>query len=286
MGILRERMETDLELRNFRPGTQAVYLRCARKLAEHYWRSPRELGEEEVRGYLLHLRQVRGLSPSTLRTYCAAVKFLYEVTLGRPEVVASIAPPRATSRLPEVLSGVEVQRLLAAIGSIKYRALASTLYGAGLRISEACRLAVDDIDSQRMLIHVRDGKGGRNRFSMLSARLLEVLREYWRAERPQRPYLFPGNSRDGTVSSECIRDVLRQTAHRCGIAKKVTPHVLRHSFATHLLDTGVDIRTIQVLLGHRSLRTTQLYSQVSRRLVARTTSPLDLLGTPQAGLLG
>lgn len=286
MGTLRERMETDLQLRNYRPATQELYLHCATQLAKHYWRSPSELGADEVRRYLVHLGRVRGRSPSTLKVYTAALKFLYEVTLDRPEVVASIGWPRVASKLPEVLSGAEVEKLIAAIGSLKYRALASTLYGAGLRVSEGCRLEIGDLDSQRMVIHVRDGKGGRDRYSMLSSRLLEQLREYWRAERPPRPLVFPGSRPGRAVSPEAVRKALRRAAVDCGITKKVSPHILRHSFATHLHDTGVDIRTIQVLLGHRSIRTTQLYSQVSRRAIARTTSPLDLLGTPKGKILG
>lgn len=285
MGILRDRMEADLQLRNFRPGTQAIYLRCARKLVEHYRRSPAELGEGEVRAYLLHLRNERGLSPATLRVYTAALKFLYEVTLGRPSVVSSLGSPRVAFRLPEVLSGSEVERLLGALRSAKHRAVASTLYGAGLRVGEACRLSVEDIDSRRMLIHVRDGKGGRNRYSVLSPRLLLVLREYWRCERPGA-LLFPGFTHSGTVSAEAVREALRRAARRGGIRKRVTPHVLRHSFATHLLETGTDIRTIQVLLGHRSIRTTQLYSQVSGAMIARTESPFDLIGTPRGQVLG
>lgn len=275
MGAVRERMETDLKLRNYRPGTQGQYLRCAERLAQHYWRSPEQLGAEEVRRYLVHLGEVRGLAASTRKVHCAALKFLYEVTLGRPEVVSSLGWPRVRSKLPVVLSPSEVEQLLGHMASLKYRTITAVLYGTGLRISEACRLEVGDIVSDRGLLAVRDGKGGRDRYTMLSDRLLRSLREYWRAERPPGPHLFPGARPCSTVRPESVRSALAKAAKQAGIRKRVTPHVLRHSFATHLHESGVDIRTIQVLLGHRSIRTTQLYSQVSGRVIARTPSPLD-----------
>ena len=279
MGILRDRMEADLRLRNLRPSTQECYLGCVHRFAAYHRRSPAEMGEKEVRDFLVHLRDEKHLEPSTIKPYVAALKFLYANTLQRPEVVRPWLQPRIERKLPVVLSREEVETLLGAVDSIKYRAVLMTTYGSGLRIGEVCRLRIDDIDSSRMLLHIRDGKGGRDRYSMLSPRLLEVLRIYWRAERPTGPYLFPGD-KDGThLTADSVRAVQHKVAKQSGIRKRATPHILRHSFATHLHDAGTDIRTIQVLLGHRSIRTTQIYTQVSPEHISRVTSPLDTFNT-------
>lgn len=274
---LLSRMEAEMKLRNLSPRTQEEYLRNVRALSARCGRPADELGAEEVREYLLDARERRGLSPSTLKVYRAALHFFFGTTLGRPEVVGSVGSPKVPRKLPEVLSGAEVETLFCAILSLKYRAVVMTTYAAGLRITEACLLEPRDIDSRRGVIHVRHGKGGDNRFVMLSPRLLEVLRAYWRAQRPAGPYLFPGRRAGLPLSPDSVRHVIKAAVRRTNIAKRVTPHVLRHSFATHLLEAGADIRTIQVLLGHRTIRTTQLYTQVSTALVARTKSPLDLL---------
>ena len=279
MGELRDRMKADLRLRNLRPSTQESYLGCARKFAAYHMRSPAEMGEREVRDFLVHLRDEKHLHPSTIKGYVAALKFLYANTLQRPEVVRPWLQPRVPKKLPVVLSREEVEALLNGVESIKYRAVLMTTYGSGLRIGETCRLQVDDVDSGRMLLRIRDGKGGRDRYSMLSPRLLGVLRAYWKAERPAGSYLFPGQKADAPLSAESVRAVQRKVAKQCGIKKHATPHVLRHSFATHLLEAGTDIRTIQVLLGHRSIRTTQIYTHVSPEHVGRVKSPLDTLKT-------
>lgn len=281
MGMLRDRMEADLKLRNYAARTQGEYLRIMRCFTVYCGRSPDEVGEEEVRRYLLHLRDERKLGPSTLKVQGAALRFFYVVTLRRPNVVCSLGSPRVPRKLPDVLSMAEVEALLGAIRSLKYRALVMMTYAAGLRISEACRLCVEDIDSGRGVIHVRHGKGGDDRYVMLAERLLTALREYWRVQRPPRPYLFPGGVPGSPVRPESVRRVIKDAVRRAGISKPVTPHLLRHTFATHLLEAGTDIRTIQVLLGHRTIRTTQLYAQVSTGLIARTKSPLDLIPTPQ-----
>jgi site-specific recombinase XerD len=279
-------MEADLRLQNYSLRTQQEYLKCARRLAEHFMRPPQQLGAEEVRGYLMHLLIVRQLSPSGMKTHIAALKFLYRVTLNRADVVESLRMPRTAKKLPEVLSGAEVGAVLKAIRSVKFRALTTTIYGAGLRVSEACNLRLGDIDSKRMLVRVRQGKGGRERYVMLSERLLTILREYYRSEQPQGEYLFPGRPPGTPLATGSVRKVLRAAVKASGINKRVTPHVLRHSFATHLLESGTDIRTIQVLLGHKSIQTTQLYAQVSKRHIGRTKSPLDLLGTKDGEVLG
>lgn len=286
MGRLRDQMKADLELRRYSASTIDNYLRCACRFAAFYMRSPEELGEAEVRAFLLHQVQVRQVHVSMHKMYVAALKFLYRTTLGRPEAVDSIPWPKVPQPLPDILSGSEVGRLLAAIREPKYRALAATMYGAGLRITEACRLRVDDIDSERMLIHVRNSKGGRDRYVMLGQVLLAVLRGYWRQTRPPGPQLFPGRCVDGGVSAGSVRSCLRRVAEKVGIHKRVNPHILRHTFATHLLEAGCDIRTIQMLLGHKSLRSTARYTHVSRRHIARVESPLELLGTPRGKVLG
>lgn len=285
MGILREQMKADLELGGYSEATKREYLRCAVKFAAHYMRSPAELGEAEVRGFLLYQLRVRGVGAAMHKMYLAALKFLFTRTLRRPEVVAAIPWPRVPRTLPDILSGSEVEALFDALGVPGIRAAVMTAYGAGLRISEVCALEARDIDSRRMLIHVRAGKGRRDRFVMLADRLLVTLREYWRAVRPTGPALFVGVSGD-PVGDDAVRRALDKAARQCKLHKRVTPHVLRHSFATHLLEGGTDIRVIQVLLGHRSIRTTAAYAQVSTRHIGRTRSPLDLLGTPSAESLG
>lgn len=285
MEILRERMKADLVLGGYSVRTQEHYLCCADRFVAHYMRPVTELGEAEVRGFLLHHLVVRKATPATHKMLVAALKFLYCRTLGRPEVMRTVPWPRVPRRLPDILSGTEVESLLDALSVPGVRVAVMAAYGAGLRISEVCALETRDIDRRRMVIHVRGGKGNRDRFVMLSARLLQTLESYWRAVRPPGPRLLVG--RDGqALRAENVRDALHEAARACGLEKRVTPHLLRHAFATHLLEAGTDIRVIQVLLGHRSIRTTAGYAQVSTRHVARTASPLDLLGTPTGGVLG
>lgn len=286
MGELRSRMEADLRIQNYSPSTQREYVRNGYNFARYFMKSPAEMGVEEVRTYLVHLVDDRHLGPSTIKVTTAALKYLYEVTLGRPEVVQPLRMPRTPAKLPEVLSGSEVVRLFEAIEAPKYRAIVMTTYGAGLRIGETCSLEIGDIDSKRMVIRIRDGKGGRDRYAMLGDRLLEGLREYFRLVRPAGPHLFPGERPGTAVSPDSVRAVLKKAVVKAGITKHVTPHILRHTFATHILEAGVDIRTIQALLGHRSIRTTQIYAQVSTDTIRRTKSPLDLLGTKKGEVLG
>jgi len=272
-------MIQDLKLRCYRRGTVGVYVGCVRRFVAFCKKPPTELGESDVRAFLLHLAEEKHLVPATLRTYLGAIAFLYAITLGRPEVVARIPWPRHSQRkLPDILSLDEVERLLGAVDVIKHRAIVTTAYGAGLRISEACSLQVGDIDSARGLLHVRDGKCGRDRYVMLAAALLSGLREYWKIVRPAGPYLFPGHGRD-FISDDAVRDALHKAVAAARIKKHVTPHTLRHSFATHLLEAGESIRVIQALLGHSSIRTTARYTQVSAAQIARTKSPLDRLPT-------
>lgn len=277
MGQLRDRMEADLRLRGRSPATRYHYLRCVRSFVAHVGKSPAALGEAEVRAFLLHLIQERKAKPATVRMYVAALKFLYATTLRRPEVVARVPWPDVPEHLPDILAPAEVVRLLEAVRSMKHRAIVMVAYGAGLRISEVCSLQVGDIDSQRMVIHVRDGKGGKDRYVMLSERLLALLRDYWRLAKPPRPFLFPGKRGAPHVRPSTVQRMLHKAVAACGLSKRVTPHVLRHCFATHLLEGGTDVRTIQHLLGHSSIRTTARYLQVSTRQIGQTRSPLDNL---------
>lgn len=286
MGQLREKMEADLKIGGYSEGTRRIYLYYAEKFAGHFRRSPAEMGTDEVRRFLLHFVEERSVSRSTLKQVRAALKFLYAVTLNRPVEVAWLPPARKQRRQPVILSGTEVASFLGAVRKEKYRALLTTIYAAGLRISEACRLRPGDIDSKRMVITVR-GKGGKGRLTMLSARLLVCLRDYWKRTRPAGDgWLFPGGTKAGHASPETTRKVFHKVVVAVGITKKVTPHSLRHSFATHLIESGTDVTVVQALLGHSSILTTQIYTHVSTRQIAGTRSPYDLLGTPAARPLG
>lgn len=285
MGEYRDKMAADLKLRAYRPSTCEIYLRCVRQFVAHFMISPEQLGEKEIREFLLDLLQHKKAGPAALKMHVAAIKFFYTHTLDRPEEVVRIPWPKVPKPLPDILSGSEIEQLLSKVRSIKHRAVLMTAYGAGMRISEACSLHTSDIDSKRELIHIRDGKRGRDRYVMLSQRLLLFLRGYFKLIRPREPYLFPGKNPDRSISDTSVRSALHQAAKALGIRKRVTPHVLRHSFATHLLETGTDIRTIQVLLGHGSIRTTTRYAQVSATHIGRTKSPLDLIGTPEGKVL-
>ena len=275
MGALYNKMRDDLQLANYRPSTVNSYLLCAVHFVKHHMRSPLEMGEEEVRNFLLDLVQKKGAGPAKHKMHVAALRFLFTTTLKRPEEVVQIPWPKVPRTLPDILSRDEVLRLLDSVGEIKHRAVLSCAYGAGLRIMEACSLMVKDIDSERGLIHVRQGKRLRDRYVMLSDRLLLLLREYWRQVRPAPPQLFPGAVPGQHISPDAVRVALKKAAQEQGIQKRVTPHSLRHAFATHLLEAGTDIRVIQALLGHGSIRSTQRYTAVSRKHVGRVKSPLD-----------
>jgi site-specific recombinase XerD len=269
-------MVSDFELGNYSEGTRERYLSCVRAFAAHFMRSPADLGVEDVRGFLLHLTRVRKISVSQLKMYVAALKFLYGRTLGRPEVVAWIPWPRVRSSLPEVLAPEEVRQILMAIDPALFRALFVTTYATGLRISEVCSLQVEDLDSARGVIRVL-GKRNRERFVPLSERLLVVLRRYYRGERPRGPWLFPQSRGDGHVSPDQARRALELALCTTGLGKRVTPHVLRHSVATHLLEAGTDLRVIQAILGHASIRTTTRYTRVSARLIRSAKDPLEII---------
>jgi integrase/recombinase XerD len=282
MGELGDRLINDLKLRRYSGHTLRKYGQCVQGFIAYHQRPVDEMGLDEVRAFLLHLMDDRKSSPATQHQYVAALKFLYGVTLGRREIADAIPWPRVPVTLPDVLSGTEVEALLEAIPSVKYRAIVLTAYGAGLRISEVCVLMVSDIDSKRKLIHIRDSKHGQDRYVMLGERVLLALRTYWQATKPAGPVLFPGLRARTCVSEAAVRHALRRAAAHCKLSKRVTPHVLRHSFATHLLEMGTDLRVIQALLGHSSIITTVRYTRVSSALIGRTESPADVLGTEEA----
>jgi site-specific recombinase XerD len=285
MGQLQDRMTVDMKLRGFSENTIACYLRYARKFAQYHMRSPAGLGATQVHAYLAHLAN-RPVKTSTLAMAVASLKFLYRVTLQRPTVVDQIPWPKREKHVPVVLAGSEVEQLLGAIRSLKHRTILTTAYGTGMRIAECCSLKVSDIDSERMLIRIDQGKGKKDRCVMLSPRLLLCLREHWKRTRPPGPYIFPGAIPGRPISPDAVSRVVKKAVADCGFEKRVTAHTLRHSFATHLLEAGEDIRTIQVLLGHSSIRTTAQYTTVSRRHIGRVRSPLDRLGTDEGKVLG
>jgi site-specific recombinase XerD len=271
-------MIEDLVLRGMAPNTIASYVRCVRRFAEHFGRSPRTMGAAEIRAFLLHLVQERKFHPATFNVYAGALKFLYVVTLGRPEETARMPRMRVPMRMPVVLTAAEVARLLCVLRKPKARAMAMLAYGAGLRVSEVCKLRVEDIDPKRMLLRVQHAKRNRERFVMLSPRLLSALRAYWKVARPKGPYLFPGRDPKKLYTRAAFRQLIVHAARRAGLTQRLSPHTLRHSFATHLLEAGTDLRTLQVLLGHASLKSTMAYLHVSHARVQAIHSPLDALG--------
>jgi integrase/recombinase XerD len=277
MGALYEKMKADLKLRRYSARTEKHYLYYAARFVRHFKRPPAEMGMEEIRQFLMMLHE-RGESGSSIKLYVASIRFLYAVTLERPSDVENIPWPRVVQKLPAVVSRAEVEALLGKIEPLVCRMVVMTAYGTGLRISEVLTLETGDIDGKAGIIHVRRGKGGRPRLVMLPRRLVETLREYWRLARPPGPLLFPGQDRSKPICPDTVRRAVHCAAAALGITHRVTMHCFRHSFATHLLESGEDLRTIQVLLGHRSIRNTTRYLQVSTQHLARVASPLDTLG--------
>jgi integrase/recombinase XerD len=274
MTPLRQRMIEDMQLRNLTPETQRNYVHHVAGFAKYFGRSPEELDLEAVRQYQLYLLNERKLSAETINQYISSVKFLYLITLEMPWTDEYFPRVKRPSKLPVVLSQEEILQFFDNIPSLKYRAALMTCYGAGLRVSEAVALKVAAIDSQRMLLRVEQGKGGKDRYAMLSPRLLQVLRRYYKAARPTE-YLFPSWRANRHLCPSSLQMACREAAALAGLRKRVTVHTLRHSFATHLLENGTDIRIIQVLLGHSRIETTARYVRVGPSVVAATVSPLD-----------
>lgn len=272
---LRRRMIDDMTLRNLSPATQQSYIYAAAKFSRFFGRSPKELGAEEVRTYQLHLVK-QGRSWSHINQVSCALRFLFGVTLDRIDVSVRIVSGKEPRKLPIILSAEQVVQFLEAVPGLRNRVALSTAYGAGLRVSEVCALKIADIDSNRMLLRVEQGKGGKDRYVMLSPGLLRILRAYWKLARPGR-WLFPGREAQHPISTAALQGACRVAARQTKLGKGISVHTLRHSFATHLLESGTDIRIIQVLLGHRRLETTSLYTQVTSHLLAGTVSPIDHL---------
>jgi len=274
MGKLRDQMLVDLQLCGAKPRTQETYLREAENLAKYFNRSPANLVENELKEYLLYLMKERHLSEGTFRYYVAGLKFLYRTTLKREWPVEKIKHPRAKIKLPVVLSLSEVESLFSVTRNIKHKAMLMITYSSGLRVSEAARLRLTDIDSKRMTVRISQGKGGKDRYSILSQKTLEHLRQYWKKYRPTE-WLFEGQNKDHHISSFTIQAVFRIAKKRARIIKPASIHTLRHSFATHLIEAGTSLHHVQLLLGHRSPTTTTVYLHVSRLNLTKVKSPLD-----------
>jgi integrase/recombinase XerD len=275
MSPLRRRMIDDMTVRNLSPATQRSYVHAVAKFARFFGRSPETLDLEDVRSFQVHL-VAGGMSWPALNQTVCALRFLYGVTLRQAELPERIVHAREPRKLPVVLSAEEVVRFLEAVPSLKCRAALTTAYAAGLRASEVASLKVADIDSSRMVIRVEQGKGGRDRYVMLSAQLLDILRGYWRLVRP-RHWLFPRQDGEHPIHPASLNAACRSACAAAELGKRVTVHTLRHSFATHLLESGTDIRIIQALLGHRNVNTTARYAQVATSTIRGTPSPLDHL---------
>jgi integrase/recombinase XerD len=276
MTPLRQRMLDDMGIRNFSKNTQSSYLLQISAFARHFGKSPEELGPEEIRTWQVHLLNDKKLNPKSVGCAAAALRFLYKVTLKREWPVEEIPLPKKPFKLPVILSREEVAHFLDCIGNLKHRTILMTAYAGGLRISEVTHLKVGDIDSKRMTLRVDQGKGNKDRYVMLSPQLLEVLRHWWRVARPDA-WLFPGNIPGEPISTSSVQAACQKALRMSGIRKPLTPHSLRHAFASHLLEAGTDVRRIQLLLGHRSLQTTSQYLKVATSTVCATESPFDLL---------
>jgi integrase/recombinase XerD len=280
MTSLRQRMTEDMQVRNLALNTQTVYLQQVSLFARHFERSPELLGPEHIRDYQVYLTNEKKLAPGSVLIAVAALRFLYKVSLHRNWIFGDIIPaPKKPQTLPVVLSPEEVLRFLGCVHSRKHHAILTTCYAAGLRISEAICLTVPDIDSARMVIRVDQGKGQKDRYVMLSQKLREILRDWWRAEKPAH-WLFPGDIDGRHITRETVELACQKALLLFPIRKPVTPHSLRHAFAVHMLEAGTDVRTIQLLLGHRSLATTARYLRIATSKVCSAPSPLDLLPRP------
>ena len=280
---LRQRMLDDMRMRKLSPKTQSAYLRAVVQFARFLARSPDTAGAEDLRRYQLHLVD-HGVSPISVNAAITGLKFFFEITIDRAELMARMQAVHVPHKLPSVLSRDEVARLLAATGNLKHQTALSVAYGAGLRVSEVVALKVGDVDSQRMILRIEQGKGSKDRYAMLSPILLERLRAWWKFARAQGKmldggWLFPGLDPIDSLSARQLNRAIHAAAAAAQIDKRVTMHTLRHSFATHLLEQKVDIRVIQVLLGHKKLNTTALYAQVATDLLREVISPLETLPT-------
>ena len=276
METYKEQMQRDMVLRNLSPKTQYLYHNAARGLESHFNKPPDQLNTDDVKSFLVSIVRDRKLSQSSLKIAYSALRFLYETTLGKGWVIDRIPYPKTTRMIPHVLSKGEIQKIFDATVTLKQRAMLMVTYSAGLRANETARLKITDIDSSRMLIRVEQGKGNKDRHTLLSQVALETLRAYWKEYRPKE-WLFPrGTNPVEPVPVETIQTAFKRAKRSANLRKPASCHTLRHSFATHLLEAGVDLHTIQVLLGHSSIRTTTVYLHVSNKSLAKIVSPLDL----------
>jgi integrase/recombinase XerD len=288
MGQIQDQMVADMKVRGLSENTQQLYLQLVRQFIAYFMRPPAQLGTPEVRAWLLSLLTVSRFSPSTVNVAIAALRFLFSTTLSRPDVMAPIRCVRCKHHQPDVLAGREVALLLEHAHSSKQRAIFMLLYGAGLRVSEAMRLRVEDIDSQRMVLHIREPKNRRDRIVALPRIALDALRTYWKEFRSgcRTGFLFPGQRANETMTRSAVLQAVRKAARSAGITKRVHPHLLRHSFATHLIEIGTDLRTVQILLGHCSIQSTTRYVHLTEARRKTLRSPLELLGTEEEAALG
>jgi site-specific recombinase XerD len=278
MTALRQRMLEDLRIRNYAPTTVACYIRSVAEFSQHFNQSPDQLGPEEIRSWQLFLLNEKRVKLSTYIQAVCALRFFYQNTLHRRIEIDRIPLPRYEKKLPAILSKAEVKALLEAPKNLKHRAMLATMYGAGLRVSEVASLKVSDLDRERHVIWVRGGKGHKDRQVMLAEPLREVLAAYWRWKRPT-DWLFAGNKPNSPIATNSVFKACVAAARKAGITKPIHPHLLRHAFATHLLDEGVNLLVIQTLLGHAHLKTTTLYLHLSESAVRSTRSPLETLGS-------
>jgi integrase/recombinase XerD len=280
MTDLRKRMLEELQRRNYSPTTIRYYLRVVENFARYFGKRPDRLTQENIREYQVYLLQERKLEASTVGLHIAALRFFFVKTLRRPYLQLDLPSPKRPKRLPTILSQDEVARLIDSANNLLDYAMLMTLYATGVRRAELSRLKVEDIDSERMIVHIRQGKGNRDRDVPLTPKLLETLREYWRWMKP-KTYLFPGmvnNWRaDKPLTPKCVWLAIQNAAKRAGIKKPVSPHTMRHSFATHLLENGTDLRTIQMLMGHADLRATSVYLHLSRHHLQAVTNPAEAM---------
>jgi integrase/recombinase XerD len=278
---LHKMLLDELQRRNCAQSTAEAYIRALKEFADYSNRPPDQLGPKEISQFQLHLLRDRKLSPQTVKQQIAALRFFFNRTLKRRYPPSEFCYPKAPRRLPIILSPEEIRRMIDAATSLLHRTLLMTLYSTGMRRAEIARLKVSDIDSRRMVIHIKQGKGSKDRDVPLSPKLLETLREYWRWKKP-RNYLFPGEAKQGSngehLTPKAIYHACKGAARRAGIQKTVGPHTLRHSFATHLLEAGADLRTIQLLLGHTEIKHTTVYLHLSQRHLHACPNPLDELG--------
>jgi integrase/recombinase XerD len=278
---LRKRMTEDMQVRNLALNTQMSYVQQVSLFARYFNTSPDLLGPEDIRTYQVYLTNEKKLAPSSILIAVSALRFLYKVSLHKDWSFEDMIPaPKKPEKLPVILSPEETLQFLDSVDSTKHHAILTSCYAAGLRISESIHLKPTDIDSQRMVIRVEQGKGQKDRYVMLSPKLLETLRSYWRAVRPTGGWLFEGDIAGQPINRGSVELACQKARRRSGIRKPITPHSLRHAFAVHLLESGTDVRTIQLLLGHRSLATTARYLRIATSKVCSTSSPLDLLPRP------